>query len=331
MQKAIEYLNKSIALSKETANMFALEAFTKDMSEAQELSGNYKSALQNYKEFISVKDSFFNIDNNVKITNLETKRELALKDKQIEIDKLAVAKQRNERVYYLSGIIVLFFIVGFAFRANKQLGKEKKRSDNLLLNILPAEVAEELKNTGGAAAKNFDNVSVLFTDFVNFTRASETMTPEQLISELHTCFKAFDDITAKYGIEKIKTIGDAYLAVAGLPIADPKHAEHAVNAAKEIAAFMATRREQLGDKTFEVRIGVHSGSVVAGIVGIKKFAYDIWGDTVNTAARMQQNSQPGKINISQTTYELISEKFKCTFRGEIDAKNKGMLNMYFVS
>jgi class 3 adenylate cyclase/tetratricopeptide (TPR) repeat protein len=327
LQKAIEYLDKSIALSKETANLSLLESLTKDLSEAEELSGNYKTALENYKLFVTVKDSVFNIDNNVKITNLETKRELALKDKQIEIDKI---KKQNERVYYLSGIIVLFFIVGFAFRANKRLGKEKRRSDDLLLNILPAEVADELKNTGGAVAKNFDNVTVLFTDFVNFTKASEMMSPEQLIDELHTCFKTFDDITAKYNIEKIKTIGDAYLAVAGLPMADAKHAEHVVCAAIEINEFIAARRRQLGDKTFEIRIGVHSGSVVAGIVGIKKFAYDIWGDTVNTAARMQQTSDPGKINISQTTYDMVNSKFMCVYRGEIDAKNKGMMKMYFV-
>ncbi len=134
----------------------------------------------------------------------------------------------------------------------------------------------------------------------------------------------------KYGIEKIKTIGDAYLAVCGLPSNDEHHAEKVVQAAKDIRAFMQQRRQQLGDKTFDIRIGIHSGDVVAGIVGVKKFAYDIWGDTVNTAARMESNSEPGKINISQVTYELVQDKFTCTFRGEIEAKGKGMLKMYFV-
>jgi len=213
---------------------------------------------------------------------------------------------------------------------NKIVEREKQRSDDLLLNILPAEVAEELKEKGSAEAKYFDHVTVLFTDFVGFTKAGERMSPQQLVDELDACFKEFDGVTSKYGIEKIKKIGDAYLAVSGLPIANPDHAANIVDAAMEICAFMMQRKQQMGDKTFEVRIDVHSGSVVAGIVGIKKFAYDIWGDTVNTAARMEQNSEPGKINISQTTYELVKDKITCEYRGEIDAKNKGAMRMYFV-
>lgn len=209
------------------------------------------------------------------------------------------------------------------------LRQEKQKSDDLLLNILPAEVAEELKISGTAAARQFDEVTVLFTDFVNFTIASEVLTPQQLVTELDSCFKAFDDIIGKYDIEKIKTIGDAYLAVSGLPLPDAQHAEHVLAAAFEIRAFMQERRKELCERTFEIRIGVHTGPVVAGIVGVKKFAYDIWGDTVNTAARMEQNSEPGRINISHTTYELVQDKFVCSYRGEIEAKNKGMLQMYF--
>lgn len=208
--------------------------------------------------------------------------------------------------------------------------EEKKKSDELLHNILPEEVAEELKDRGATTAHRFDQVTVIFTDFVNFTLAGERMGSEALVEELHNCFKAFDQIMGKYHIEKIKTIGDAYLAVCGLPTADQDHAEKVVQAAKEILAFMQERRQRLGDKTFEIRIGIHSGEVVAGIVGVKKFAYDIWGDTVNTAARMESKSLPGKINISQTTYDLVQSKFTCTYRGELEAKNKGKLKMYFV-
>ena len=212
-----------------------------------------------------------------------------------------------------------------------EVEKQKKRSDELLFNILPREVAEELKDKGKSKAKHFDNVTVMFTDFINFTSASERMTPQELIDELHTCFHAFDDITSKHRIEKIKTIGDAYLAVAGLPLMDAHHAENAVLAAKDICAFMQDRVTKLGDKTFQIRIGIHSGSVVAGIVGVKKFAYDIWGDTVNTAARMEQNCEGGKINISESTYELVKNITTCTYRGEIGAKGKGMLKMYYVN
>jgi adenylate cyclase len=215
-------------------------------------------------------------------------------------------------------------------KQHNELKTEKKKSDDLLRNILPEEVAEELKQNGVSKAKFFDEVTVLFTDFVDFTLAGEKMKPQELVDELHACFKAFDDIISSHGLEKIKTIGDAYLAVCGLPLADADHAARVVAAASEIVQFMQHRKRQLGDNTFEVRVGVHSGSVVAGIVGVKKFAYDIWGDTVNTAARMEQNSRPGKINISQTTYELVKNKFTCTFRGEIEAKNKGELSMYFV-
>ncbi len=191
-------------------------------------------------------------------------------------------------------------------------------------------MAHELKENGAAEAKHFDNVTVLFTDFVNFTKISERLTPKELVHELNECFCAFDMIMAKHNVEKIKTIGDAYHAVCGLPVASIWHADSMLLAAIDIRQFIHERRNRLGDRTFEVRIGVHTGSVVAGIVGVKKFAYDIWGDTVNTAARMEQNSEPGKINISQTTYELVKDRFACTYRGMIDAKNKGELDMYFV-
>jgi class 3 adenylate cyclase/tetratricopeptide (TPR) repeat protein len=213
-----------------------------------------------------------------------------------------------------------------------ELKLEKQKSDDLLLNILPEEVANELKEKGSTTAKHFDNVTVLFTDFVNFTQAGENMSPQGLIDELHECFKMFDEITGKYNIEKIKTIGDAYLAVAGLPTADHKHAENVIRAATEINAFMQDRLAKMGsDRTFAIRIGIHSGSVVAGIVGVKKFAYDIWGDTVNTASRMESSGSVGKVNISETTYELVKDKFTCEYRGEVEAKGKGVMKMYYVS
>lgn len=214
------------------------------------------------------------------------------------------------------------------------LGVEKQKSDNLLLNILPEEIAEELKNTGHSEARLYENVSVLFTDFVNFTKLSENMTPQQLVAEIDHCFKGFDEIITEFGIEKIKTIGDAYLAVSGLPVADEKHAIKMVQAALKIKAFM---QEYKADRMaqnrpyFDLRFGIHSGSLVAGIVGTKKFAYDIWGDTVNTAARMEQSGVPGKINISEATYALVKDTFACESRGLVEAKNKGAMEMYFVT
>lgn len=212
----------------------------------------------------------------------------------------------------------------------KEIVEEKKKSDDLLLNILPAEVAEELKENGTSKAKHFDHVTVIFTDFVDFTKTGSRLSPEELVNELDTCFKAFDRICAKYHIEKIKTIGDAYMAVCGLPTPVDNHATNTVKAALEIKEFIAQRLESHPDTSFRIRIGIHSGDVVAGIVGIKKFAYDIWGDTVNTAARMESNSEPNRINISQHTYELVKDQFACTSRGQIEVKGKGAITMYFV-
>jgi adenylate cyclase len=225
----------------------------------------------------------------------------------------------------------LLLFTAVVIRQRNHISKEKKRSEELLLNILPSEVAAELKEKGYAEAKQFDNVTVLFTDFKDFTYHSERMTPKQLVDELNTCFKAFDSIIAKYNIEKIKSVGDAYLAVSGLPTPNPLHATAAVQAAIEIRDFIKTRYEESEGNTFQLRCGIHSGTVVAGIVGVKKYAYDIWGDAVNTAARLEQNCEAGKVNISQTTYESVKGKFTCVHRGKIYAKNKGDIDMYFVN
>lgn len=343
--KAIRYLDKGIDIAQDICDKKNLMEMHDLLAEAYLQLGNYRQAFEKYKTFIRYRDSIFSAETAEKITTLITKRELDIRDreiqlrnKQIELDKLAVAKKNNERGFFIAGLILLSITTVVIFRnykiqkrSNELLDKEKQKSDDLLLNILPEEVTEELKERGATTAHHFDHVTVIFTDFVAFTKAGERMGSQALVEELHSCFKVFDEIMEQHGIEKIKTIGDAYLAVCGLPSADENHAEKVVKAAQDIIVFMQQRREQLGDKTFEIRIGIHSGEVVAGIVGVKKFAYDIWGDTVNTAARMEQNSEPGKINISQTTYELVKDNFKCTYRGELEAKNKGRLKMYFVS
>ena len=218
--------------------------------------------------------------------------------------------------------------------SNELIRYEKQRSDELLLNILPLEIAEELKKNGNARANKYENVTVLFSDFKGFTSIAEQMTPEELVQELHSCFKVFDRIMSKYGIEKIKTIGDAYMCVSGLPKANINHAENMIHAAMEMVNFINSHKAQrIADNKpfFEIRIGINTGNVVAGIVGIKKFAFDIWGDTVNIAARMESSSEPGKINISSSTYDLVKSHFKCDYRGKIEAKNKGAIDMYFVA
>jgi len=228
-------------------------------------------------------------------------------------------------------MIVFSLIV---FRQRNKISKEKQRSDELLLNILPSEVAEELKEKGSADAKLFDDVTVMFTDFKGFTTIAEKLSAKDLVGEINYCFSAFDNIIHKYGIEKIKTIGDAYMAAGGLPVANKTHAKDVVSAAIEINKFMEEHKQQRlreGKEIFEIRIGIHTGPVVAGIVGIKKFAYDIWGDTVNLASRMESSGETGKVNISGSTYEFVRNDFTCTYRGKIQAKNKGEVDMYFVS
>ena len=300
--------------------------------------GNMDSAFLYLQKYVAINDSLYGQSARARFEKMAISQRDEIAASEIRIKDVELQKQKAV-IYSSIALTILFslssLIIFRNFRKQKStnnlLSAEKQKSEMLLLNILPTEVAEELKEKGVADAKHFENVTVLFTDFVNFTEAGERMSPQALIDELHTCFKSFDDITTKYNVEKIKTIGDAYLAVAGLPTADPLHAEHIVRAAIDINAFMQDRLAKIGNSTFEIRIGIHSGSVVAGIVGVKKFAYDIWGDTVNTAARMEQNSEAGKINISATTYELVKDKFACEYRGEIDAKGKGMLKMYYVS
>ncbi len=338
LKRSEQYALKSLASAQKTKNLDVYKDVYETLGKIYQKGKRYPEMLEYYAKLSDVKDTIFDREKLQQVTEWQTKFDTEAKDKEIQDQEKQLAYNRKINIS-LVVCSVLFLLLGIIIYRNYKmqkvsnalLSKEKKRSEDLLLNILPAEVADELKDKGAADAKYFDNVTVLFTDFVNFTQASERMSPQQLINELHYCFRAFDDIIDKYNIEKIKTIGDSYLAVSGLPVRDPRHAENITRAALEINKFVTNRRQQMGDGTFEVRIGIHSGSVVAGIVGVKKFSYDIWGDTVNTAARMEQNSEAGKINISETTYELVKDSFTCTYRGEIEAKNKGLMKMYFVS
>jgi adenylate cyclase len=336
--EAEAYLLKALTRSDSLGTLNFKKQFELSLSDLYEQTGKNKFALEHYKKAMEAKDSLFNEEKDKEITRKEMnyefgKKEAANKAEQDKKEALSLReleKQKLLRNGFVGGFGVVLLFAGMFFTQRNIIRKGKKLSDELLLNILPAEVAEELKNKGAADAKLFDDVTVLFTDFKSFTIVSERLSPQQLVDELHACFSVFDEICGKYNIEKIKTVGDAYLAVSGLPLANSSHALDVIKAGIEIREFTKKRKQILEDSTFDIRIGVHSGSVVAGIVGVKKFAYDIWGDTVNTAARMEQNSEAGKINISETTYELVKNSFNCEYRGEIEAKNKGKLKMYFV-
>jgi class 3 adenylate cyclase len=249
-----------------------------------------------------------------------------------EIAQKTIDRQILVRNIFMGGCSLLLIFSGVFFVQRNKIKKGKKMSDELLLNILPSSIAEELKSKGNAESKLIDEVTVLFTDFKGFTQLSEQFTPQELVAEINECFSAFDQIMTKHNVEKIKTIGDSYMAAGGLPTSNKTHAQDVIHAALEIQQFMAgykKAREEAGKLFFEIRIGIHSGPVVAGIVGIRKFAYDIWGDTVNTASRMESSGEVGKVNVSESTYNLTQDVFSFTYRGKIEAKGKGEISMYF--
>ncbi|MBX3722086.1 MAG: HAMP domain-containing protein [Turneriella sp.] len=214
-----------------------------------------------------------------------------------------------------------------------QLTEEKKKSDTLLLNILPERIADELKEKGHTQPMRIESATVLFTDFVGFTKISENLSPEEVVAELDKCFSYFDQVTEKYRLEKLKTIGDSFMCAGGLPTPNKTHAIDACLAALEIQAFMNQMKEikhQQGFPYWELRLGINTGPLVAGVVGHKKFAYDVWGDTVNTASRMESSGLAGEINISHSTYDLVQKWFVCEHRGRVSAKNKGEIDMYLL-
>jgi class 3 adenylate cyclase len=218
-------------------------------------------------------------------------------------------------------------------KLRKEIEIEKKHSEALLLNILPYETANELKSKGYVDAQTYRLVTVMFTDFKDFTKVSELMSPQELVVEIDKIYREFDRIIGVYGIEKIKTIGDAYMCAGGLPKSNHTHASDVVAAAIDIVAFIRQEiemRKSLNLPYFDIRIGIHTGPLVAGVVGIKKFSYDIWGNAVNIASRMESSGEAGKINISEDTYHLVKDRFVCRHRGKITAKNKGEVDMYFV-
>lgn len=317
------------------------------LSRAYAEKGDIPKAYHYLNLLADLKDSVYKVGIQQKVANMQSKFDYekllnAQKSKR-EKEQLLLDQQiqrgRIVRNSLIAGALMLLVLLGVLFNRfklkrkaneeleekNRQIMAEKERSDLLLLNILPSEVAEELKRTGEAVARQYNHVTVLFTDFVNFTGESEQMNPTELVQEIHKNFTAFDAIIEEHGLEKIKTIGDAYLAVCGMPNELPDHGIRVINAALAILEYIRNSHGK-----FKIRIGVHSGPVVAGIVGVKKYAYDIWGDTVNTASRMESSSEPGKINISGATYALVQDHFRCFYRGKIQAKNKGGVDMYFI-
>lgn len=260
--------------------------------------------------------NFLQLLTNIIVTAIEKER-MAGELLRKETERRELMEKQNE------------ILEGIVHERTKELRAEKDESERLLYNILPEELAEELKRKGSTTPMRYDEATVLFTDFKNFTLTSAKISPKKLVNELNEIFQAFDFITEKHSIEKIKTIGDSYMAVCGLPRQSEFHAVQVVRAALDMAQFIEHRKKSK-DFSWEMRLGVHSGPLVAGVVGTKKFIYDVWGDTVNIASRMESNGVPGKVNVSEKTFQQIKKYFECKYRGKKEAKGKGKMKMYLV-
>jgi class 3 adenylate cyclase len=330
-RKALDYSLQSLTLAQQHGLKEQIADANQKLSELYEEAGNIGASYQYYKNYITYRDSVVNLNTVQKMADMRTNYEVS--QKQVQVDLLKQQK-RNQWTIMVATFVILGLTIGILvmlFRFYKKIAKEKKRSENLLLNILPAETAKELKQNGKVEAVKFDEVTVLFTDFVQFTLAAEKANPELLVKSIDYYFKAFDEITSRHGLEKIKTIGDSYMCAGGLPVPTATNARDVILAAREMIALVTEEWNKTDDLNhFRVRVGVHTGPVVAGIVGIKKWQYDIWGDTVNIASRMEANSSPGRINLSESTYGKIRDEFPCEYRGEIQVKNHDSVKMYFL-
>ena len=353
-RESLQYVQRYAQIAADIDNKNYQLSALKDFARAYADLGDYPKAYDYAKKY---NEARFKALGEKRAQNIETQQALtSVKEREqaLEREKNNTAlreaeldKARTFRNALLGGAVLLILLVGLLFsrnriraRANRLLTtkneaieRERHRADILLQNILPEKTAEELKVNGTVEPVYYKSVTVLFSDFKNFTTIAETMSPAALVRELDEYFRLFDAIVVKHGLEKIKTIGDAYMCAGGLPEPNETHALDTVRAALEMQKTireLAEKKAAVGKPFFEMRVGINTGPVVAGVVGSHKFAYDIWGDTVNTAARLEQGGAPGKINISETTWEKVREEFPCTFRGKLPAKNKGEIAMYFV-
>jgi len=344
---ALQYFRKAELPALEIHANHEIKDLYQEMALAYSKTKDYSNAFKYQTLFSSIKDTLYNIDTDKKLGTLQfdfdlqkKQGEINLLTKDMALTDIKLKRQQFTKKVLIVGLILVLLIALLIFRnyrikvrTHKILDRQKGEIESLLLNILPSEVANELQVYGHAIPRNYEFVSVMFTDFKGFTAIADKMSPKELIQELNTCFVAFDDIIGKYGLEKIKTIGDSYMCAGGIPTADEHHVENMVKASLEICHFIRQynqKRNLEGLESWDLRIGVHVGPVIAGVVGKKKYAYDIWGSTVNIASRLESNGMPGKVNISSSVFELIKDKYSCSYRGKINAKNIGDIDMYFL-
>lgn len=345
--QAFSYFNQAEKAAEDMQASLELQEIYKQMAAAYAERKQYDKTFAYQTKLIAIKDTLYNEKIRKRVGLLQF--DFDLQKKQGEVDLLVKDKalkdaelnrQRTIKWAFTAGFVLVFIIAFIIFRnyrakvrINKILDHQKEQIEHLLLNILPAEVARELQDHGHATPRYYENVSVLFTDFKSFTSIAEKMSPQDVVDELNECFVAFDEIIEKYSLEKIKTIGDSYMCAGGIPTPDPDHIFNIVRAGMAIQQYIIqknNRRANAGLPVWDVRVGIHSGPVVAGVVGKKKYAYDIWGSTVNIASRMESNGEPGEVNISAAVYEQVRQRYACRYRGKIYAKNVGEVDMYFI-
>ena len=334
-------------IAKSIDSKYRLKESYQGLAACYALLKDYNNAFIYQTRLLDVKDSIYNKETDQKLARLDFTFQIGKKQSEInlltkdkELQESNLRRQKIAKNAVIGGLVLAFIIAFILYRGyrnkvktNKILDQQKEQIENLVLNILPSEVAQELKVHGYAKPKYFDHVSVLFTDFKGFTKIADELSPHEVVTELNECFIAFDDIIGRYGLEKIKTIGDSYMCAGGIPTPNNEHPVKMVKAGLEIREYIRKRNEirsSMGLPAWELRIGIHVGPIVAGVVGRKKYAYDIWGSTVNIASRMESNGEAGTVNVSAATYEFIKEQYHCTYRGKIYAKNIGEIDMYFV-
>jgi len=337
---ALSYANYSLELAHKYSLKDEISTAHLKLSELYEAEGDTKASLGHYKDHVAMRDSILNLRSVQEAEAQRTNFEIAQREAQLDLSN---EQQRNQRNMLWAAVIVAGLLSLLAYglyrrntfiqKTKKIIEEEQQRSEALLLNILPEQTAAELKERGKVTAKKFESASVLFTDFVGFTKYTEFLDPEVLVQRMDYYYAAFDAIIEKYGLEKIKTIGDAYMCAAGIPDPDPEHAVKIARAGQDIVAFIeeVKKEKKADDVAFDIRVGINSGPLVTGVVGTKKFAYDIWGDTVNVAGRMESISEPGRITISENTYTLVKDHLDCEPRGEIIIKNHGSMKTYFIA
>ena len=345
-RKAIDAYLDAVELGENIGQTEELKETYEGLTKAYKARGDYLNVARYQDSLLRTTQAIYDIEKNKRLSNLQLSFDIEKKESEIEllnadneIKSQQIARANLFRNFLLATAVFLLVLVGGVFyqykytrRTNKIITEERNKAEHLLLNILPQETAEELKIKGSVDAKKYEFATVLFTDFVGFTIEAGKVEPEALVKSVDYYFRNFDEIIGNNNLEKIKTIGDSYMCVGGLPKENTSNAMDAIKAAEEIIKFVEETKNNPpeGITSFNIRIGINSGPLVAGVVGTRKFQYDIWGDTVNVASRMESNCEPNHINVSENVFQVLKNDIPFEYRGKINVKNKGKMKMYYL-